>query len=329
MSLSTAQFGVCGPVLPISECSGAQRGVRSEDLALHELAASSHQLVDIGQVRAAGMSMRQWRWRVSAGEWVEVVPGVWRHAATPETFEVRVRAGSMALGREGALTGGAAAAWWGLDGFDATSEPVMFVVSRARRWRASVEVRTTRDWRPRDLLWRDGVRVVNVTRLVLDLAEMGESARRLEAAIDSGVRLRHTSLPTLVRRIGEAGRKGRQGVPLLRELMLDSGGESALERRFLRLMRDHQLPRPAVQVAYRRESSRATRVDFEFPCGVVVEVGGRLGHTSDRDRQRDARRRNALQQSGRQVLEFTTADVVEDPLYVCATVEASLRAHRR
>ena len=116
-------------------------------------------------------------------------------------------------------------------------------------------------------------------------------------------------------------------MPLLRELMLDSGGESVLERRFLRLMREHRLPRPAVQVAYQRESSRAMRVDFEFACGVVVEVSGRLGHTSDRDRQRDARRRNALQQAGRQVLEFTTADVVEDPQYVCATVEASLRAN--
>ena len=204
-------------------------------------------------------------------------------------------------------------------------EPVLFSVPRTRRWRGSVQVRTTRDWRPADLLWRDGIRLTNVTRVVLDLAEFGEAARRIEAAIDSGIRHRFTSVPTLRRRIAEAGGRGRHGVPLLRELMLDSGGESALERRFLRLMRDSGLPRPRVQVAYERESTRAMRVDFEFASGLVVEVSGRLGHTSDRDRQRDARRRNALQLRGVPFVEFTTADVVEDPGYVIATVTNSFR----
>ena len=111
---------------------------------------------------------------------------------------------------------------------------------------------------------------------------------------------------------------------MLRELMLDSGGESVLERRFLRLMREHRLPRPAVQVAYQRESSRAMRVDFEFSNGLVAEVSGRLGHTSDRDRQREVRRRNALQAAGRPFVEFTTADVIEDPSYVIATLAARL-----
>lgn len=53
---------------------------------------------------------------------------------------------------------------------------------------------------------------------------------------------------------------------------------------------------------------------------VVVEVSGRLGHSSDRERQKDARRRNELQEMGTKVLEFTTADVIDDPGYVLRTL---------
>lgn len=206
---------------------------------------------------------------------------------------------------------------------------VLFTVPRAHRWQSTVRVRSSRDWRPADLLWREGVRVTNVTRLVLDLAEFGETARRIESAIDSGIRQRFTSVPTLRRRIAEAGGRGRRGVPLLRELMLDAGGESDLERRFLRLMRRADLPTPATQVTYEREAGRAMRVDFEFPNGLVAEVSGRLGHTSDRDRQKDARRRNALQAQGVPFVEFTTADVVDDPTYVITTVTRQLRGTGR
>lgn len=302
--------------------------VRNEDRKLFVIAAGQHHLIDVRDVADSGMTPRQWQRRVSDGEWVPVVPGLWRHVVTPETFELRVRAGARALGRDAALAGAAAAAWWGLDGFDATGERITFVVPRSRRWRASMEVRTTRDWRPGELLWRNGVRLTSVTRVILDLAEFGEAPRRIEAAIDSGVRLRHTSLPTILRRMESAGGRGRRGIPLLRELLLDAGGESALERRFLSLMRTSGLPRPRTQVAYARESTRAMRVDFEFATGLVVEVSGRLGHTSDRDRQREARRRNALRTAGRRVLEFTTVDVVEDPDYVIAMVGDALAPTR-
>jgi very-short-patch-repair endonuclease len=68
-------------------------------------------------------------------------------------------------------------------------------------------------------------------------------------------------------------------------------------------------------------------VDFEdTELDVVVEVSGRLGHTSDRDRQRDARRRNALQADGLLVIEFTTADVLDDAPYVIRTLKPELAA---
>lgn len=132
---------------------------------------------------------------------------------------------------------------------------------------------------------------------------------------------RMTSLPTLRTRIDQLCGQGVPGSAFLKALLLDSGGETYLERRFLALVRQAGLPRPLCQVVHRVDGKRIARVDFQFRgTKVIVEVSGRLGHVSDRDRQRDARRRNDLQQSGYVVLEFTTTDVLDEQAYVIATL---------
>jgi very-short-patch-repair endonuclease len=255
-------------------------------------------------------------------------PTVWRNVATPVTWELRVHAASMWLGRHAALAGASSARWWGLDGFEQV-ETVEFVVPRRRRSIVGLTLHTTDDWDAKDLLTRDGVRVTSVSRTIIDMAGQRVPLRQLEAAIDSGIRLRHTSLVTLRRRLAALDRPGRRGIRLLREVLLDAGGESYLERRFLRLMRAAGLPKPEVQVAFRRESERAMRVDFLFPsAALVVEVSGRLGHTSDRHRQLETRRRNALDRQGMRYREFTTVDVVDDPDYVVSEVRTALAASK-
>jgi very-short-patch-repair endonuclease len=297
--------------------------VRTEDRNLLILAADRDHLVGRREVRRSGLSARQWAYRVAAGEWIAVMPTVWRHAATPETWELRVRAGSRWLGNAAALAGRAAAVWWGLEGFERGE--VEFVVPYRRRTVGGVAVRLTREWTARDLLRRDGIRLTSATRTIIDLAGQGASARELECAIDSAVRLRLTSVPTLTRRMQELSSPGRAGIPLLRELLLDSGGESALERRFLRVVREAGLPRPQTQVTFKQRSVRVIRVDFLYPeRQIVVEVSGRVGHASDADRRKDARRRNVLQHDGFKVIEFTTADVMSDPEYVVSTIKREL-----
>ena len=182
-----------------------------------------------------------------------------------------------------------------------------------------------RDWSPKDLLRKDDVRLTTATRTIIDLAGQGATAVELERAIDSAVRLRLTSIPTLTKRMAELAKPGRPGIPFLRELLLDSGGESALERRFLRIIREARLPRPQTQVTFKVRTTRAIRVDFLYPKQmVVIEVSGRVGHASDADRRKDARRRNELQHRGFVVIEFTTADVMTDPEYVEPTVRREL-----
>jgi very-short-patch-repair endonuclease len=292
-----------------------------KDLQLIDLAAAHYDLITRDHVAACGLSSQQWCDRVEAGLWLAVSEGVFRHRATPATWELRVRAAALSLGRDAALYGPTSARWWGLDRF--SDDRIELVVPRRRRSLGpSVVLHTTKQWHTEDLLRRDGVRTTSVNRTIIDLAASGNTAGSIENAIDSAIRLRVTTIPKLTRRMAELA-PGRPGIRLLREILLDSGGESFLERRFLRLVRDARLPRPICQVVY-ATTGRVMRVDFEFRgTEVVVEVSGRFGHTSDRDRQKDARRRNALQQLGKVVLEFTTIDVVSSPDYVLTTLHTS------
>jgi hypothetical protein len=293
------------------------------DIDLIEIADRRHHLVDRRDV-ATVMTSGQWSRRLDDGLWRPVAPGVWCHRATPIDWRLQARAGLRSLGREAALHGRTAAGWWGLGEMEVTD--VEFVVPRARKSRSfPFVVHTTRHFELKDMLVRDGVRLTSATRTVIDLAIAGNGAGEIEKVIDDAMHRHLTSLPTLRTRIDVLCGRGVQGSAFLKALLLDSGGESFLERKFLGLVRGAGLPRPLCQVVHRAAGKHIARVDFEFPgTNVIVEVSGRLGHVSEADRQRDARRRNALQQSGHVVLEFTTADVLDGQGYVVTTLTREL-----
>lgn len=294
------------------------------DDTLFGLAERKHQLIVRSDVAKAGLTSDQWCRRLEHGAWTEVAPGVWRHAATPDTWQLRARAGLRWLGPQAALYGRTAATWWGID--QRPIETVEFVVPRVRRAiDGPFVVHTTTAWNTAELVRRDGLRLTNATRTIIDMASSEPSAHAIEKVIDEAIRQRRVTLTGLTSRAAELGASGRRGTALLRTLLLDSGGESYLERRFLALVRRERLPRPTCQVMHKSGNQTIARVDFLFPgTNVVVEVSGRLGHVSDRERQKDARRRNALQLDGRIVLEFTTADVIDECDYVATTLRSWL-----
>jgi len=98
-----------------------------------------------------------------------------------------------------------------------------------------------------------------------------------------------------------------------------------LERRFLEIVREANLPRPKTQVIHRKGGRHIARVDFLFEeFGVVVEVSGKLGHSTPSERSRDAQRRNELQDIGRRVFEYTWEDVTRHPAMVRRTLRVRL-----
>ena len=164
------------------------------------------------------------------------------------------------------------------------------------------------------------------TRTVLDLAASGAKSTRLAAALDSAIRLRLSAPLVLVKRLAELRGPGRHGVRLLDKLLIDSGGETVLERRFLTLIREAGLPRPLTQRRIRSNGRHVARVDFLYEeQRVVIEVSGRLGHSNPDDRDRDAQRRNELHDLGYRVYEYTWGHLTRRPDFVISSARKPAR----
>jgi hypothetical protein len=297
-----------------------------------ELAASQHGLVRLEQLEPA--EHRRMRHLNDRGIIERVATGVYRVSGSPMTWAQSLQAGLWALGRGAVVSHASAARLHRFDRFeDITS--LEFTVARGHRERrpANLDVVVHSTTRPLngDLRHVEGLAVTSPVRTILDLARAGVPNPLLEAAIDSALRLRLTSLGHLIQRVEEVKGPGRHGVARLDDLLVTSGGHSVLERRFLQLVRRCGLPAPKPQVVHRDDGRHVARVDFLFQeQGVVVEVSGGRGHSTPSDRAKDARRRNELQQMGRTVLEFTYEDVTRREAYVVRTLRAAgVSASRR
>ncbi len=203
-----------------------------DHLELIHLAASRHDLVTIDDVRALGISDHRWRVMRQQGWWVPVSPSHYRHVSTTTTLELRIRAGLGWLGRDAAMFSTTALWWLDIDVTEPTKPE--FLVPRLRRSLVTgMVVHTTTSWDPSDLTRHRGLRTTTAARAIIDMASGPTTAATIERAIDSAVSSRRTSLPNLHDRLRELDGPGRHGCTLVRELLLDSGGESYLERRFL------------------------------------------------------------------------------------------------
>jgi very-short-patch-repair endonuclease len=290
------------------------------------LAAAQCGAVSIKQLRAAGVTWKAQNAAISSGWLAPVEPTVLVVAGSPDTWHRRLWIGLLALDGHGWVSHDAAASLHGLD--RARPDAVEFTVPRRYRTPScSALVHTTDSIGPVDVLTLAGLRCSSATRTILDLARARIPTVRLEAAIDSAVRLGLSAPLVLERRLSELRGPGRWGAPTLDRLLIDSGGESLLERRFLALMRKGRLPRPITQARQRRDGRHIARVDFLFAAyPVVVEVTGRLGHSTPRERDRDAQRRNELIDLGFRVYEYTWHHVTERRAWVIATMRRRLTA---
>jgi very-short-patch-repair endonuclease len=287
------------------------------------LATSQHGVISLDQAHACGLRRSQLRTAVANGVLVAEAPRVYAVGGAPTTVSRRQMAGLLCLGPEAALSHEAAAR---LHSFDRSlPEIVELTVPRCRRGvRTPFVVHTTKFLSRLDVVTVDGWRCTSATRTVIDLARLRIPTIRLEAAIDSAVRSGASAPLVLARRLEELRGRGRWGAPVLDTLLLDAGGHTVLERRFLRLVRRAGLPRPTTQFVHRQDGRTVARVDFCFEAhGVVVEVSGQRGHSSPGERARDAHRRNELQDLGRRVFEYTFEDVTRRPHWVISDLEPS------
>lgn len=276
------------------------------------IAEEQHGVIGRAQLESLDVTSARLRRLVVDRQLERVAPRVWRIAGVTPTWRQHLHIGLLSLGSPSWVSHESAAQ---LHGFDRTPpDRVEFLVLRNRKHATlPYTVHAARRWSPVDAIEIDGLRVTSATRTVLDLANARAHPDRVAAAIDTAVRLGSSSPEAILRRLGQLRTRGWNGVRRIEQLMEHAGGHTMLERRFLELVDRAGLPRPATQQEFRTADGRfVARVDFYFRShDLVVEVTGRVGHSSPEERMRDAQRRNELQDLGLRVYEFTWEDVTE------------------
>lgn len=289
------------------------------------LAATQHSVVSVRQFQSVGVdSSLRMKWQ-HRGLIERLGSRSYSMAGSPDTWSRALIAAHFDLDGAGYVAGRSAARLMRLDGFDA--DVIEHLVARGGRSRRSggVVVSTRVPVPRRDLQRIEGLWVVRAERLIVDAPLFRFSQAETENAIDSAIRLRLTAEQRLRTRVIAEHRSSLNGSRMLLDAMVDSGGESRLERWFLALCRRAGLPRPVLQKTYRADGRVVARVDAEFPGGLVVEVAGHGTHSSRRQRQLDEQRRTELTLRGKRVITFTYDDVRDRPDWVATQVSKGLR----
>ncbi len=182
------------------------------DTTLTNLAADQDGVVTTAQLRVVGISTWQQNRLVADGVIHRIAPRVYALRGSPDTHRRRLRAGLLCLGERSWVSFEAAAALHGLDRSDPRA--VEFTIDRGRRPAiVPFVVHTTTRLRPIDQVVVDGLRTMSATRTVFDLALARAHPRRIEAAIDSAVRLHLSSPEVILRRLDRPSRVGPMGLP--------------------------------------------------------------------------------------------------------------------
>jgi very-short-patch-repair endonuclease len=181
-----------------------------------------------------------------------------------------------------------------------------------------------------DLITIRGIPATSVARTIFDLAALVPtiSLTDLRDLIDIAIRDGRASDAWLFWRLERLRCRGRNGVSVLEAILADreSNGktESWLEREFLACLDVVGFPHPKVQQCIRNRNGTIARVDFLYEPRTIVEVAGYRWHSTYKQKQADAERRNRLTVEGYDILEFTYGHVVETPQDVWTTLAAKL-----
>ncbi|MEY2583101.1 MAG: hypothetical protein QOE09_2950 [Ilumatobacteraceae bacterium] len=280
------------------------------------------------QANAAGLSDRELRNGVHSRSLDRAGVRTYRSGLTPRTALGDLSDLVLDIGEPCWVSGSTAAALHHFDGFR-LSRPFHIVVPRGRFLdRVGAQIHTTQDLSPIDRETALGLPVLSPTRAMIDICR-STTAADLTAALDGAIRDGLIVEDHLLRRIFELRGRGRHGLPKLVDVISGSeitrGGHSWLEREFLAMSSRAGLPLPLTQQVLTRAKNRLVRVDCRYPGSrVVVELLGYRWHRTAEQLRRDVERMNALVLDGFLPLQFTTAQLIEEPAWIFDTIRTAL-----
>lgn len=294
-------------------------------IALDEVVQAQHGLVTSSQAVTLLGPNRKARW-VAQRRLLMAQPGVFRLVGAPETWHQSLMAAALAA--DGIVSHRSAAELWGLIQ-PAGYVDVSVTPHRRPRLQPPAIVHRILDLHAELAVDRAGMRVTDPVRTVIDLGlvvHRGAVSDALSRGLSTGL----LTVPEVAAVRDALGRKGRNGTGVVRDILearsLQRGTEeSLLEKRFLDLVRRHDLAMPALQHEVWTGGRFVARIDAAYPhAKVAIEVDGYVAHTAPEAFQRDRTRQNRLVALGWTVLRFTWDDVVRRPAAVAATIRAAL-----
>jgi hypothetical protein len=274
------------------------------EAVLAQLASTQHGVVTRTQLLRAGLTVDEIRHRLEVGALLREHSGVYRVGHRAPSIEARYLAAVLACGEEARLSGRAAAHLFGLlKGHVPAPEvtaPSKRAVNGVRVRRASIE--------PPDRATYHAIPVTAVPRTLIDLAADLPLDALARACHEAGVRYRTT--PAHVAAALARRPANTPGVKKLRQVLSGDARVtlSALERRFLELLRAHGLPLPQTN-----RPAGGHHVDCRWPDRrLTVELDSYRFHHSRHAWEQDRRREREARARGDEFRRYTWADVFEE-----------------
>jgi hypothetical protein len=271
-------------------------------------AARQHALITTRQLQQTGMSRRQVRYAVRAGELVHLRRGVYRVAGTPPTWEQVVLAAVLAAGPGAVVSHATAAALWALKHGDRHRAGIH--ITAPRQLRLTGVTAHIRPLPPGTRTTYLGIPVTTPEQTIVDLAAT-MTATRLGECIDDADRRHLIKLGRMRQLVDAISTPGRRPVQSLRRLLADrlSGyepGASEWEREMDRLWDELGLP-PATRHYKVLAGGRRCEIDRAIPeLQIGVEWNGYQYHGSRSAFDYDSDRRADLTAEGWHMIDFTS-----------------------
>lgn len=266
------------------------------------LASRAHGIVTRTELLEAGVTHREITRRRERGYLISEFLGVYRVGHRAPSIEATYLAAVKACGEGARLAGSAAGHLYGVTN---GSAPIPQVVApRERRVRGVL----TRRSRQIEGATHRGIPITTVARTLVDLAGTLPPADLARACHEAGVK--YGTTPAQVEKV-LAQHPNAPGAGKLRAVLHGSAPvtQSALERRFLRLLDKHGLPRPITN-----KPAGTFRVDCRWPdLRLTVELDSYRFHNSRHSWEQDRRREREARARGDDFRRYTYRDVCEDP----------------
>jgi hypothetical protein len=289
--------------------------VGTVERVIARIAGGAHGVVSRQELLAAGVTRHEIAQRLETGALIVEFRGVYRAGHRAPSIEARYMAAVKACGKGAVLSGPAAAYLFGLVKGPAprpeVTAPTERRVKGVRTRRRRLDARDTTSWHK--------IPVTTVPRTLVDVSSLLSLDELARAAHEAGVR--HRTTPAQVEQALARTPRAKGAAKLRRVLRGDVRVTlSELERRFLKLLREHGLPLPATNT-----KPGAHRVDCRWPDHrLTVELDSYSYHNSRHAWEQDRRRERQAHARGDQHRRYTHRDVTHAPAQMLAELHPLL-----